>query len=94
MYVEHHNNDHQDNTRHLCRWTHAAYIKYDITPIRHKQVPREIKVGMLSVKVSFKSSHSVDTLRDSMCNDFMTELESVLDEFFPKKIEQKTECHG
>ena len=41
---------------------------------------------MSFVKDSFAASHSVDTPIDSMWNDLMTELESILDEFGPKEI--------
>ena len=72
-------------------------VKCDITPIRNKQVLREIKLysktyweglkdRMSTVKGSFMTTHSVDTPLDSMWNDLMTALERALDEFVPKKI--------
>ena len=69
---------------------HAIYVEFDITPIRNKQVTREIKLysktdwkalkdRISTVKDSFMPTHSVDTPIDSimyMWNDLMTELES------------------
>ena len=74
---------------------HAVYVECDITRIRNKQVPSEIKLysktdweglkdRMSTIKHLFMATHSVDTPTDSMWNDLMTELERALDEFVPK----------
>ena len=76
---------------------HAIDIECDITPIRNKYVPKEIKLcrkidqqdikdWMYSVNDSFMASHTVDIPIDSMWNDLMTEVEHALEEFVPHKI--------
>ena len=76
---------------------HAIYVECDITPIRNKQVPMEIKLyskadwegfkdRMSTVKDSFMAMHFVHTPIDSMWNDPITDLERALDEFIPQKI--------
>ena len=76
---------------------HAVYVECDITPLKNKKVPRQIKLysktdceglkgRMSTVKDSFMASHSVDTPIDNMWNDLMTEQERALDGFVHRKI--------
>ena len=88
---------HQADTSISADRHQTVYVECDITPIRNKQVPSEIKLysntdlegltdHMSSVKDSFIVSHSVAIPIHSMWNNLMTDLASALDTFVPKKI--------
>ncbi len=75
---------------------HAVYVECDITPIRNKQKPREIKLYnkadweslkeyLTKEKESFMATHDIDTPIDELWNDFKETLEKGLEEHIPTK---------